>query len=40
MIDMAFQLSEEGLGTFDLVFDVLQQCDGDLMKAKKILLNV
>lgn len=40
MIQMAFKMVDEELGTFDEVLEVLQQCNGNEMKARMILLKV
>ncbi len=40
MIQLAFKLSDEELGTFDEVLDVILKCKGNEMKARKTLLKV
>lgn len=40
MIQMAFKMVDEGLGEFDKVLEVLQQSNGNEMKARMTLLEV
>ncbi len=40
LFQLAFKLSEEELGTFEEVLDVVQKCNGNEMKARMTLLKV